>query len=120
MGYLFISLTILLTVYGQLVLKWQVYLHAPAKGEVLGLSFYARMLLNAWVISAFAAAFGASLAWMAAISKMELSRAYPFMALNFLLVGLLAVPLFGEIFTWQKLAGLAFIVTGLLFFTNGR
>jgi multidrug transporter EmrE-like cation transporter len=120
MGYFFISLTILLTVYGQLVMKWQVNLHAPAKGEVLGLAFYARMLLNVWVISAFAAAFGASLAWMGAITKLELSRAYPFMALNFLLVGLLAIPFFGETLTWQKLAGLMFIVTGLLFFTNGQ
>ncbi|GAA0906430.1 hypothetical protein GCM10009552_13450 [Rothia nasimurium] len=118
MAYIFIALTILLTVYGQLMLKWQVGLHAPLPGESIGLSFYLRLLLNPWVISAFAAAFGASLAWMAAISKMELSRAYPFMALNFVLVGLIAVPLFGESFTTSKLIGLALIIFGLLFFTR--
>lgn len=116
MAYVFIAFTILLTVYGQLMLKWQVGLHAAT--EALGFGFYMRLLLNPWVISAFAAAFGASLAWMAAISKMELSRAYPFMALNFVLVGLLAVPLFGEAFTTSKVIGLGLIISGLLFFTR--
>lgn len=118
MAFIFIALTILLTVYGQLMLKWQVGLHAPLPGQALGPAFYLRMLLNPWVISAFAAAFGASLAWMAAISKMELSRAYPFMALNFVLVGLIAIPLFGETFTTAKLIGLTLIIIGLLFFTR--
>ena len=119
MAFVFIGLTILLTVYGQLVLKWQVSIHAPTGGSALGMGFYARMLLNPWVISAFASAFGASLSWMAAISRLPLSRAYPFMALNFVLVGLLAAPLFGEALTWQKIAGVMLIVGGLLFFTHG-
>lgn len=118
MAYLYIAATILLTVYGQLILKWQVDLHAPLSGRSINLMFYLRLLLNPWVISAFAAAFGASLSWMAAISKMELSRAYPFMALNFVLVGLIAAPLFGEAFTTSKFIGLALVVAGLLFFTR--
>ncbi|HEV2681829.1 MAG TPA: EamA family transporter [Rhodanobacter sp.] len=120
MAYVLIALTILLTVYGQLVLKWQVSLSAANFGGALGFAFYLRLLLNPWVISGFAAAFGASLCWMGAISKMELSRAYPFMALNFVLVGLIAIPLFGEVFTWNKLIGLCLIIGGLLFFTQAR
>ncbi|MDR6936850.1 EamA family transporter [Luteibacter sp. 3190] len=100
------------------MLKWQVGIHAPVPGAPIGLMFYVRLLLNPWVISAFAAAFGASLAWMAAISKMELSRAYPFMALNFVVVGLTAIPLFGEALTSSKIIGLALIIVGLIFFTR--
>jgi multidrug transporter EmrE-like cation transporter len=118
MAYLLIALTIALTVYGQLILKWQVSLSAAKFGGTLDAAFYLRLLLNPWVISGFVAAFGASLCWMGAISKMELSRAYPFMALNFVLVGLVAIPLFGEVFTWHKLIGLCLIIGGLLFFTQ--
>ena len=118
MAYLLIALTIALTVYGQLVLKWQVSLSVANFDGTLGFAFYMRLLFNPWVISGFAAAFGASLCWMGAISKMELSRAYPFMALNFVLVGLIAVPLFGEAFTLNKLIGLGLIIGGLLFFTQ--
>ena len=54
MSYLYISITILFTVYGQLVIKWQV-LKAGAFPEDTGekLWFLLHLLLNPWVISAF-------------------------------------------------------------------
>ena len=75
MAYLFIALTIALTVYGQLVLKWQVGLH-PHLISPLTARGVATLLLNPWVISAFAAAFAASICWMGAISRLPLSRAW--------------------------------------------
>jgi multidrug transporter EmrE-like cation transporter len=51
---------------------------------------------------------------MAAVSRFEISRIYPFMALNFLIVGIAAVPLFGETLTLSKVAGLVLVVLGLL------
>ena len=69
--------------------------------------------------SALGAAFLASLCWMLAMSRLELSRAYPFMALNFLLVGLLAVPLFNEALTRPKVVGLFFVVLGLVITSRG-
>ena len=53
------------------------------------------------------------------MSRLELSRAYPFMALNFLLVGLLAVPLFNEALTRPKVVGLFFVVLGLVITSRG-
>lgn len=112
--------TIVLTTYGQLVLKWQVAIRAPAPFASLdGWPPVLLLLLRPWVISALLAAFGASICWMLAISRLELSRAYPFMALNFLLVCLLAAPLFGEALTTPKLLGLAFIVVGLIILSQG-
>ncbi|MFI5071357.1 MAG: EamA family transporter [Terriglobales bacterium] len=119
-AWLMVFSTVLLTAYGQLVLKWQVSTPAPPpfawveKWPPLLLLF-----LRPWVISAFVAAFAASLCWMLALSKLELNRAYPFMALNFLLVCLLAVPLFGETMTPAKLTGLGFIVVGLVILNQG-
>lgn len=114
MAYLFILLTILLTVYGQLMLKWQVSLYPQVLATPFSLGALATLLLKPWVISAFAAAFGASLCWMAAISRMPLSKAYPFTALSFPLIAVLAAWLFRESFDWHKLAGTALIIAGVV------
>lgn len=50
---------------------------------------------------------------MAAMTKFELSYAYPFMSGAFVLVFILSVIFFNEIVTWQKILGLAFIVMGI-------
>jgi multidrug transporter EmrE-like cation transporter len=55
----------------------------------------------------------ASLTWIAALSKFELSFAYPFMSLSFVLVFALSWYFFGETFTWAKVVGLALIVAGV-------
>lgn len=115
MSYVLVALTILLTVYGQLAIKWQV-LQAGAlpQGIEPKILFVLRLLLNPWIISALAAAFLAAVCWMGAMTRLDLSQAYPFMALNFILVTLLAAWFFAEPITWQKIASLALIVFGLI------
>ncbi len=78
------------------------------------LLFMARLFLDPWLLSGFGAAFVASLFWMAALTKFELSFAYPLMSLSFLLVFLLSMWLFGEAFTWGKLIGLGMVMGGLI------
>lgn len=114
MAYLFITLTILLTVYGQLVLKWQVGLHSHLLNGPLSATNIVTLLLKPWVISGFAAAFGASICWMAAINRLPLSRAYPFMSMNFVIVVLLAAWLFQERLDAYKLVGTLIIVAGVV------
>jgi multidrug transporter EmrE-like cation transporter len=119
-GYLYIALTVLLTVYGQLVLKWQVGLAGsgpedfPAK-----LYFLIGLLGNPWIITGFVSAFAASLAWMGAMTKFELSHAYPFMSLNFVLVLLLAGLLFHEPVSTAKILGVGMIVLGVVVGSRG-
>ena len=119
-GYLYIVLTIAFTVYGQLVLKWQMAgvgaLPSQAIDKVV---FLLKLLLNPWVFSAFVGAFLASLAWMAAMTKFEISHAYPFMSLNFVLVILAGSMLFHEAMTPYKLAGLVLIVIGIIVGSQG-
>lgn len=112
--------TVALTTYGQLVLKWQVTnKQKPMFAWLEGMPELVQWLFRPWVISGFAAAFLASMCWMLAISKLEMSKAYPFMALNFLCVVFLAVPLFGEQLNAYKLSGLAIIIVGLLVLSQG-
>jgi multidrug transporter EmrE-like cation transporter len=120
MGYVYIALTILLTVYGQLVLKWQVSLAGPMPAEAGDkVAFLLGLLIKPWVLSGFVAAFLASIAWMAAMTKYDLSYAYPFMSLNFILVLVLSAALFSEPVTPAKLIGLALIVAGIIVGSHG-
>jgi uncharacterized membrane protein len=115
MGYVYILLTVLLTAYGQLVLKWRINLMGPMPSSISDACLYLlRALRDFYVLSTFAAAFLASLTWMAALTKFELSFAYPFMSLAFLLVLLLSILLLDETMTLSKLVGTALILAGIV------
>lgn len=119
-GYFYITLTILFTVYGQLIIKWQVG-QAGAMPEPTGakISFMFGLLLNPWIISGFVAAFLAALCWMAAITRMELSHAYPFVGATFVFVLIGSGLFFGEAITPLKIAGTALIVLGIIVASQG-
>ncbi len=115
MGYLYIFGCILFTVYGQLVLKWRMNLKGQLPTELTDkFIFMAKLFLDPWLISGFAAAFIASIFWMAAMTKFEISFAYPFMSLSFVLVLILSIYIFGETFTWGKIMGLLLIIAGII------
>jgi multidrug transporter EmrE-like cation transporter len=120
MNYFYILCTILLTVYGQLIIKWQV-LKAGVFPECGGQKFLflLNLFLNPWVISAFLAAVLASVTWMAAMTKLHLSHAYPFMSLSFILVILLSGMLFNEPITLPKIIGIIIVTLGLIIGSQG-
>lgn len=114
MGYLFIALMIGLTLYGQFALKWQVSLAGPLPADAGSqLHYVVGLLLSPWVISGLAAAFLASVCWMLALTKLELSRAYPFTALSLVLVVFASALFFGETLNAGKVAGATLIVAGV-------
>jgi len=114
MSYFYVILTIIFTVYGQLIIKWQT---ARAGSFPVTFSekiqFLLHLVLNPWVISAFAAAFIASLTWIAAMTKLQLSTAYPFMSLSFVLVLVLSGLFFHEAITFYKILGMSLIILGI-------
>lgn len=111
----FILITILLGLYGQVVLKWQVGQTNAVPSDIAGkLGFALGMLTNPWVLSSLAAAFIGMLTWMLALTKLDLSYAYPFTSLSFVLVFIASVVFFHEPVSATKIVGLALIVAGLL------
>jgi multidrug transporter EmrE-like cation transporter len=120
MSYVYVLTTILLTVYGHLIIKWQV-LGAGAFPETPGEKawFLAKLLTNPWVLSALTALLLAALAWMAAMTKLDLSHAYPFTSLAFVLVLLASAVLFHEPVTGPKIAGIALICLGIAVGSQG-
>ena len=120
MSYFYIFLTIVFTVYGQIVLKWQMMGAGAFPENTFDRAlFLIRLLLNPWVISGFVAAFAASLTWMVAMTKLELSHAYPFMSLNFVFVIILSYLLFQETITPPKILGLGLIILGIVVGSKG-
>lgn len=119
-GFFYIALTVLLTVYGQLMIKWRLahFGSFPAEWSAR-VSYFRDVLIDPFILSSFAAAFLASLTWMAAVSKFEISYAYPFMSAAFVLVLLLSVVFLGEALTWQKIVGLCLIVLGIVVASKG-
>lgn len=65
------------------------------------------------VVASFALYAAATLLWIQLLRQVDLSRAYPFMALSFVLVPLLAALFFGERLSAPYLAGVALIVGGV-------
>lgn len=120
MSYLYVVCTILLTVYGQLIIKWQV-LEAGAFPESGADKFWFlfRLLINPWVVSALLAALLASVTWMAAMTKLQLNHAYPFMSLAFVLVVVMSGWFFHEPITAPQLVGVALVILGLVIGSQG-
>jgi multidrug transporter EmrE-like cation transporter len=113
-AWLYVATTVLLTVYGQLIVKWQVGRAGEfpvAVGDKL--QFLLRLAVTPWMISVFLAAFVAALAWMAAMTRLELSRAYPFVGLSFVLVMIGSAIFFDESLSVSKVTGVLLIVLGL-------
>ena len=120
MSYIYIFLTIVLTVFGQIAIKMQVMrAGAMPDGGADKLAFLFGLLLNPWIISAFAAAFLASICWMGAMTKFQLSHAYPFMSLNFVIVVLLGGWLFHEPLSLARIAGVSLICIGTVVAAQG-
>jgi multidrug transporter EmrE-like cation transporter len=114
-GHLYILATLVFTVYGQLVLKWQIgAAGALPDGAAAKLGFLLHQLLNPWIVSGFVAAFLASLAWMAAMTRLELNYAYPFMSLAFVIVLAFSIAFLGEAVNAGRIVGTLVVVAGLV------
>ena len=111
--YLYLALTLALTVYGQLVVKSRSLHFAALSAGGSKLSYLTAMFTDVLVLSGLAAAVIAGASWMLAIERTGVGYAYPFMALSFVVVPLAAALLFGEPVSRGQSVGLAMIVVGV-------
>jgi multidrug transporter EmrE-like cation transporter len=120
MDYAYILGTILFTVYGQIVVKWQVSLAGPMPTEIVERAiFMLKLLFNPWILSSLTGAFLAFLCWVGAMTKFELSYAYPFTSLSFVLVLVMSAVFFRESVNVPKILGIVFIFAGILLGSRG-
>jgi drug/metabolite transporter (DMT)-like permease len=117
MRYIYVFATLFFTVYGQMILKWRIMklgFTLPDSGIVDKLIALFRLVIDPFILSGFLSAFIASLCWMAAMTKFQITEAYPFMSLAPAIVFLLGIWLLGETFTIGKVVGLILIIVGLI------
>jgi len=107
-----IAVTVLCTVYGQLVTKWRVNV-LTANTYISVPKYYITLFLDPLFLSGLLAVIPAGLCWMYAIRHIQLSVAYPFIGLTFALVLLGTSVLLHEPVTLQKIIGTMFIVAGI-------
>lgn len=119
-GYFCISATIALTVFGQLILKWRVsQLGSLPDGVIPKARFLLTLFVDPLIFAGFLSAGLASVTWMAAMTRFELSHAYPLMSLSFVLVVLLSAVLLREPVGLQRLLGVVLIVAGTVVISRG-
>lgn len=121
MKYIYIFGTVIFTVYGQLILKWRIGsygdLPAPFSEKLI---FLFRLLADGFILSGFVAAFVASFFWMAAMTKFDLSHAYPIIVGGLAIVtSFFAILFFKESITLLKISGLVLVVLGVYLLGKG-
>jgi drug/metabolite transporter (DMT)-like permease len=115
MAWVYVGISVIVTAYGQLVVKWRVSKRGHLPATLAGKwHFFLSLLTDPWVLSAMATTFLAALCWMAALSKLELSKAYPFSALSFVSVLVFSGIFLDETISAGRVAGFAMVIIGLI------
>lgn len=113
--HVYIFAMVVLTAYSQVVMRWRVGLAGALPTQWDGkLQFVGHLLLNPWVLSGIAATFFAGVSWMLALTKFQLSYAYPFTSLVYMLVLASGVVFFRDAMSAGRLAGTAVVMLGVL------
>lgn len=116
----YIIIAVILAAYSQLVIRWQVELAGELPTDLSGkFGFIVQLLLNSWVISSIMATFLAGVLWMLAMTKFEISYAFPFVSLNYIILLVAGHLLFGEAINASKVAGTILVMMGLLVIVRG-
>lgn len=112
---------VILNSFGALAIKSSLNKLGEIKLEsIKSITFYFIELFKSPLgLIGFSAIFLSAFTWMAALSRMEISIAYPAaVAFNFMIVVILGLILFGEILTIPKILGIILILIGVFFLSR--
>ena len=116
LNHFYIFLSIFLGATGQLIIKWRMsnisFTDSDTMSDKFSVAFF--MLFDPYIIASLFLTLFAGLSWMIAMTKFDISYAYPFTILGFVFILIFSAFLFHEPITWQKIVGLLFIATGLI------
>ena len=113
--YLLIAGTILFTVAGQLLVKAGMLEIGAVPSEISGIPQFLLAALTNWkAVVGLASAVIAAVFWMGAVSRSDISFAYPFMALAIVLVLALSGAFFREDVSLGRWLGVALVCLGLV------
>lgn len=115
-AHLYLIVTVLFATASQLIIKWKMtnYTLDHIESVYEKFSFAFSMLFDPIIIIALVLTLISGLAWMIALTKLEISYAFPFTALAFVLMLFLSALLFQEPITYQKVIGVILITSGII------
>lgn len=119
-SFLLIAAVLGLGCYGQLIVKSRATVHSTQIGADDKLAYVLAMFADPWVLSGLGSAVVSSVLWVLVVQRLDLSVAYPLIALSFVLVPIAAAFFLREPMSTPQLLGLALIVVGVSLSTFAR
>jgi drug/metabolite transporter (DMT)-like permease len=105
-------ISILLNGLAQVLLKKGVG-HSSDQGRVPA-SWWIALLKNVWVWAWGLSFVAATALWLLALSKLDISYAFPLLSSSFILVGILSRVLLGEFISWKRWVAILVICLGVI------
>ena len=112
---------VILNSFGALAIKSSLNKLGEIKLESIKSTFFyfIELFKSPLAVIGFFAIFISAFAWMAALSRIEISIAYPAaVALNFMVVVIIGLLLFGETLTLTKIMGIILVFMGVFFLSR--
>ena len=115
-NHFYIFLSILFAVSSQLIIKWKMsgYDLDQYHSILEKFQFAFSMLFNPYIILSIIFTLLSGLSWMIAMTKFDISYAYPFTTLGYVLILIFSALLFKENIDIYKLVGISLIIFGII------
>jgi len=120
-NHFYIFLSIFFAVCSQLIIKWKMsaFSFTINEGIVDKFAFAFSMLLNPYIMLSIIFTLLSGLSWMIAMTKFDISYAYPFTILGFITVMILSHFFFNENLNIYKVIGTSVIILGIFIVSKG-
>jgi multidrug transporter EmrE-like cation transporter len=110
----YLMLYIVFTVASQLIMRWRVGGAGALAPDADRLGFVLNLLAMPWVWVAFASTFLAGVMWMLTLGRLDLTYAFPFTGITFLIILFAGTLVFGEPVSAGRVIGTLLVVAGLI------
>ena len=119
--HIYIFLALGFAVSSQLIIKWKMsgFSYNDFDSWQDRYSFAFSMLINPYIILALAFSVLAGVTWMIAMTKFELSYAYPFTIFSLIFVTLFSIIFFEEQLNAHKIIGIVLVAIGIFTISRG-
>ena len=119
--HIYIFLALGFAVSSQLIIKWKMsgFSYNDFDSWQDRYSFAFSMLINPHIILALAFSVLAGVSWMIAMTKFELSYAYPFTIFSLIFVTLFSIIFFEEQLNAHKIIGIVLVAIGIFTISRG-
>jgi drug/metabolite transporter (DMT)-like permease len=115
LNHFYIFLSISFAIASQLIIKWKMSAFNFSDYETMTdkFIFAFSMLVNPYIMISIVFTLLSGVTWMIAMTKFEISYAYPFTLLGLVFVTIFSVIFFGEIINITKIIGILFVLVGV-------